>query len=287
MQQALASRQESASPFLRWAGGKSQLLLELDAHIPRFQRYYEPFLGGGALFFHLASSRPAFAAHLSDSNSELVNAYRVVKYNVGGLIGKLRKHEMAYARNPKTFYYWLRAEKPRARLDRAARLVALNKTCYNGLYRVNSAGEFNVPIGSYKNPVMCNAEQLSNASRALKKTKASIRASGYAGALSKASKGDFVYLDPPFVPLSKTSSFVSYTQGGFSLEDQANLADLFRKLDGRGCRVLLSNSNTNLARELYSGYEQFQIRASRAISCKGDGRAGCMELLVRNYDPKM
>jgi DNA adenine methylase len=190
---------------------------------------------------------------------------------------------VVYAKNPFSFYYALRDARPKNRLERAARLVALNKTCYNGLYRVNSAGAFNVPMGRYKNPLICNEIQLRMASDALRQTRASIVAGDYATALSGAARGDFVYLDPPFVPLSKTANFVSYTQEGFSADDQVQLASLFRSLDKRGCRVLLSNSDTKLARELYSGFEQLRIRAARAISCKGNSRNGYTELLVRNY----
>lgn len=285
MRQGLVSRQLAASPFLKWAGGKTQLLADLDLHIPTFQRYHEPFLGGGALFFHLASSRPAFKAHLSDLNAELVNAYRVVKHDVERLVTALRRHETAYYEEPESFYYDLRDARPRGGLDRAARLIALNKTCYNGLYRVNSEGAFNVPIGRYKRPLICNAIQLRNSSQALTKTKAEISACSYNEALAKAREGDFIYLDPPFVPLSATSNFVSYTSQGFSPQDQAQLAALFRKLDKRGCKVLLSNSDTNYARKLYSDFDQFTIKAARAISCRGESRTGFTELLVRNYVP--
>ena len=283
MQQKLVFQKRAASPFLKWAGGKSQLLAQLQAHIPDFQNYYEPFLGGGALFFHLASTRPNFRAYLSDRNLELVNAYRVVKSDVGRLIASLGRHEVAHAKNSFSFYYGLRDASPKNRLERAARLVALNKTCYNGLYRVNSAGAFNVPMGRYKNPLICNELQLRMASSALRQTRASIVAGDYATTLSGAARGDFVYLDPPFVPLSKTANFVSYTQEGFSADDQTQLASLFRTLDKKGCKVLLSNSDTKLARELYSGFEQLRIRAARAISCKGNSRSGYTELLVRNY----
>lgn len=285
MQQTLASQNQVASPFLKWAGGKTQQLGELQSHIPSFHTYYEPFVGGGALFFHLASSKSDFRAYLSDLNAELVNAYRVVKNNVEELICNLGKHETSYFRDPEGFYYDLRGARPISRIEKAARLVALNKTCYNGLYRVNSTGAFNVPMGRYRNPLICNLEQLRNASAALAKTKASIRTCGYAAALSNAGKGDFVYLDPPFVPLSRTSNFVNYTREGFNASDQGLLAKIYRNLHRKGCRVLLSNSDTKLARELYSEFNQFRIRVSRAISCKGDARTGFTELLVRNYTP--
>jgi DNA adenine methylase len=285
MRQALTSSALSASPFLKWAGGKTQLLDELESHIPRFQAYHEPFLGGGALFFYLASSRPPFRAFLSDLNSDLVTAFQVVKHDVDGLVSRLRRHESSYYADEKAFYYKLRAKKPHTKIDRAARLLALNKTCYNGLYRVNRDGEFNVPIGRYKNPSICNAAQLRNASEALRRARASITVCSYSKALSRAAEGDFVYLDPPFVPLSSTSNFVSYTENGFSYKDQVQLAELYKSLHGRGCKVLLSNSDTALASELYADFDQFRIKASRAISCKGEGRTGYSELLVRNYRP--
>lgn len=285
MQRVLVSQKQTPSPFLKWAGGKTQLLGELQSHVPSFQTYYEPFLGGGALFFRLASCKSDFRAYLSDLNSELVNAYRVVKHDVEELICNLSQHEKDYSGDPEGFYYELRDARPRSRIEKAGRLVALNKTCYNGLYRVNSIGAFNVPMGRYRNPLICNTAQLRNANAALARTKASIRTCDYAAALSKAKKGDFVYLDPPFVPLSRTSSFVSYTRDGFSASDQGLLAKIYRSLHRKGCRVLLSNSDTKLARELYSDFEQFRIEASRAISCKGDARTGYTELLVRNYTP--
>lgn len=286
MQSASTSRiKRSASPFLKWAGGKSQLLDEMDVHVPKFDRYFEPFLGGGALFFHLGSVRPSFNAYLSDINAELIQTYRAVKSSAGELVGLLRQHERAYANDPNAFYYALRNARPRTGLERAARLIALNKTCYNGLYRVNAAGFFNVPIGKYKNPSICNEQLLKNASSVLKLTRAKISACDYAEALANASSGDFVYLDPPFVPLSKTASFVSYSSGGFSASDQKGLSRVFRKLDRRGCKVLLSNSDTLPTRELYSDFDQFRVKASRAINCRGDNRTGFTELLVRNYTP--
>ena len=287
MQVSRASLKASstASPFLKWAGGKTQLLSELACHVPSFKKYFEPFVGGGAFFFYLASRVPDFEAHVSDVNGDLMNVYRAVKNDVDGLVSRLRRHELAYSRNPVSFYYSLRRATPSDRLDRAARFIALNKTCYNGLYRVNRTGMFNVPIGRYKNPAICNELQLRRANAVLKRTKATIRTSNYASALAHAERGDFIYLDPPFVPLSKTANFVDYTQGGFSMENQVELSEVFAKLDKMGCKVLLSNSDTPLTRKLYKGYEQFVVRATRAISCKGDGRTGCTELIVRNYAP--
>ena len=273
-----------AAPFVKWAGGKTQLLHRLDAHVPQFTRYFEPFLGGGALFFHLASTSSLhFSAHLSDANRDLVNAYNVVKSNVEDLIVLLERHERNYRKAPVEYYYRLRSELPAGNVEAAARFIALNKTCYNGLYRVNRNGTFNVPMGRYKNPAICDRDQLRNASAALNYSNAKIVASDYKQTLKKAHEGDFVYLDPPFNPLSSTAHFVDYTRNGFGQSDQIELAHVFRELDRKGCKVLLSNSDTKLTRELYSGFEQSKVRVIRAISCKGSKRTGYNELLVHNY----
>lgn len=272
-----------ASPFLKWAGGKTQLISELDREIPPFFRYFEPFLGGGALFFHLASSRLPFTAYLSDANAELVNAYQTMKGNVKKLISALERHQEGYMKEPTRYYYSLRNRNPRGMVERAARLIALNKTCYNGLYRVNRDGVFNVPMGRYANPSICNRHQLENASEALKITKAQVHAADYKHVLQNAGEGDFVYLDPPFVPLSRTANFVDYTEGGFSEKDQVELARTFRELDRKKCRVLLSNSDTELARMLYGEFSCRPARVARAISCKSNTRSGYTELIIRNY----
>jgi DNA adenine methylase len=284
MQAVKAQSEPEASPFVKWAGGKTQLLPKLDTFIPHFARYFEPFLGGGALFFHLAS-RLHFSARLSDANCELVNAYNIVKYDVEGLISVLERHERKYRNSPEGYYYSLRSARPSNALESAARFIALNKTCYNGLYRVNANGEFNVPIGKYRNPAVCDRSQLRGASRALNDSDAVVAALDYKKALRKARKGDFVYLDPPFNPLSATANFVDYTRNGFGEKDQIQLAQLFRELDRRGCMVLLSNSDTAFTRTLYSKFHQSRVEVLRAISCKGSSRTGHRELLVRNYWP--
>jgi DNA adenine methylase len=281
MQRQTMSR-PAAAPFVKWAGGKTQLLPALDVHVPQFGRYFEPFLGGGAFFFSLAS-RLDFTAHLSDANEELVNAYNSVKDNVEGLIALLEKHEKNYHKAPKEYYYRLRAARPDDHLEAASRFIALNKTCYNGLYRVNRSGAFNVPMGKYRNPAICDKEQLRNASAALKHSDARIIAGGYRRALSKAREGDFVYLDPPFQPLSATAHFVDYTKNGFGERDQVELAQVYRDLDKKGCKVLLSNSDTPLTRKLYSGFDLKKVRVLRAINCRGSGRTGYREILVSNY----
>jgi DNA adenine methylase len=281
MQRQILSR-PVATPFVKWAGGKSQLLPKISVHIPQFTRYFEPFLGGGALFFNLAS-RLQFAAYLSDANGDLVNAYSAVKNDVEGLIALLKRHERDYRKAPTEYYYRLRSAQSDGTLEAAARFIALNKTCYNGLYRVNRSGAFNVPIGRYRNPTICDMEQLRNASAALNSSDARIVACDYKQAVRKAREGDFVYFDPPFNPLSSTAHFVDYTKNGFGERDQIELATAFRELDHKGCKVLLSNSDTKMVRDLYSGFEQHKVRALRAISCKGTSRTGFREILVSNF----
>ena len=218
-------------PFVKWAGGKSQILSELDSMIPpSFNRYFEPFLGGGAMFFHLVSYRNMrFTAYLSDINKELITAYKVVKNNVRDLIELLKRHQGEYNRNASEYYYKLRDEiKPVTDIDRTARFIALNKTCFNGLYRVNRNGIFNVPMGRYKNPLICDASNLENISKALRYSKAAIKVNDYKSSLLKAEKDDFIYLDPPDHPTSPTANFTGYSDYGFGDNDQLQLAYLFR-----------------------------------------------------------
>jgi DNA adenine methylase len=276
-------------PFVKWAGGKTQLLSELDGVIPsKFDRYFEPFLGGAALFFHLISDRKlSFSSYLSDLNSELIITYKIVKDNVSELLQLLKQYEAAYKSAPFGFYYELRDKlKPINDIEKAARFITLNKTCYNGLYRVNRSGIFNVPIGRYKSPLICDSNNLQNVSRALRYSKAIILASDYKRViLENAQKGDFVYLDPPYNPTKPTSNFTSYTEYGYSDHDQEQLASIFKKLDDRQCMVLLSNSDTPFIRGLYSDFMSYtkEVNVLRAINCRGSKRAGHKELLIRNY----
>lgn len=275
----------SPRPFVKWAGGKRQSLQQLEQYSPRnFSTYYEPFLGGGAVFFHLVKRRPRFNAILSDINSELINAYDVVKNSVKGLIKELRLHEARYKLAPKKYYYQVRAEEPFDDVRKAARLIFLNRTCYNGLYRVNRMGKFNVPFGRYENPTICDKENLLTVSQVLRWSNAKLLAADYREATKDAGKGDFVYFDPPYQPASATANFTSYTDSGFSFDDQMRLGDWFRELDKRGCRVTLSNSSKEEMRRIYRGYSVMEVEVLRAISCKADGRKGHTELIVSNYD---
>jgi DNA adenine methylase len=278
----IKQRQTSLSgPFLKWAGGKSQLLKEIAPIIPsHFENYFEPFLGGAALLFHLLGQRPTLKAVISDSNSELVNCYLSVQSNVEEVIEALKKH-----RNDKHYYYKIRSQDTKRLLpaERAARLIYLNKTCFNGLYRVNRSGQFNVPFGKYKNPRIVDEEKLRSVSRILRRARIDIDCLDFEAALKRARAGDFVYLDPPYQPLSSTSNFTSYTKSSFDEAAQIRLCQTFESLDARGVFVLLSNSDCELVRKLYGEYRVHEVTATRAINCNGNGRGRIGELLVRNF----
>ena len=275
-------------PFVKWAGGKTQLLPMVDKHIPpTFNRYFEPFLGGGALFFHLSAKNLEFISYLSDINEDLINAYKVVKDKVDDLIGLLKHHETEYKKSPHEYYYQLRANiKPLSDVESAARFIALNKTCYNGLYRVNSKGVFNVPMGRYKDPLICDSNNLPKVSTALRESKAKIRMSNYKNILlENAEEDDFIYLDPPYNPVSNTAYFTRYTDTAFKNEDQQELADVFRILNERKCKILLSNSDTHFIRSLYKDFAKYmkEVDVIRAINSVASKRIGHRELLIRNY----
>ena len=272
-------RIEDAGPFLKWAGGKSQLLPELRKRLPKsWNRYFEPFIGGGALFFDVQPEQ----ANLSDVNEELINAYRVVQTDVERLIRELKKHEHSEA-----YYYELRDAdrlKYYARwspVRRASRLLYLNKTCFNGLYRVNSHGYFNVPFGQYKNPRVCDPEMLRACSRVLQNTTLSV--GSFEEVAFRAKAGDFVYFDPPYAPISKTSAFTAYARRGFGEELQVELRDVCDELTKRGVHFMLSNSHTELIMGLYKNYPIDVVFASRAINSQGSGRGKVREVIVTNY----
>ncbi|MBW4648184.1 MAG: DNA adenine methylase [Kastovskya adunca ATA6-11-RM4] len=268
-------------PFLKWAGGKSQLIPQYRRYFPKdFQTYYEPFLGGGAIFFALCSK----SAILTDINSELINAYLCVRDKVEPLINLLKVHQ---DRHDPEYYYEIRSDKTRGNylspnVERAARLIYLNKTCFNGLYRENSKGEFNVPIGKYKNPKICNPDLLYAVSLALQNTQILVRP--FEGVLSDAQgSDDFVYFDPPYQPLSPTSNFTAYSRSAFSQDDQMRLKEVFTKLAKRGVKVMLSNSDVPFIRELYSDFSIHTISASRSINSNASKRGRITEVLVTSY----
>jgi len=276
------------SPFVKWAGGKTQLLSKLDKFFPKqITRYFEPFVGGGAVFFYLVSKKnQKFDSFLIDINNELIITYNVIKTNVDELIHILKKHEKEYKKSPIDYYYMLRAEiKPSNDVERAARFITLNKTCYNGLYRVNKNGLFNVPMGRYKNPLICDSSNLRNVSILLNYSNTIIEVGDYTTILEKTQKNDFIYLDPPYHPISKTSNFTSYTNNGFTDKDQIELSKIFKKLSDKGCLILLSNSNSDFIRELYSEFKEYiyTIKAQRNINSNALKRKDHTELIIRNY----
>lgn len=281
----------TARPFLKWAGGKGQLLPELTGRLPaRFGRYHEPFVGGGALFFQLWNSgRLRNGAVLSDYNPELIDCYIVVRDHVEELIGLLLELRPRF--NDREFFYEIRGwdRQPgfgaRPLIERAARTIFLNRTCYNGLYRLNNKGQFNAPFGNYKNPLIVDPENMREASLALRHVE--LFHGDFAAVGERARPGDLVYFDPPYVPVSATASFTHYTGQTFSEHEQRRLAAVYAALDARNCYVMLSNSHTELVRALYPAHQAAIVLASRKINCNGTKRGMVEELIVCNYGPAL
>jgi len=231
-----------AKPILKWAGGKGRLLPQYEPLFPeRIGTFFEPFLGSAAVFFHLWNKGRVPKAVLYDLNKHLIATYRAVKNQPEMVIERLRRHAKAHCRQ--YYYEVVRPANPKGLVDQAARVIYLNKTCFNGLWRVNSKGQFNVPMGSYKNPRICNAEAIRAASEALQHAR--LKPGPYEAVLVDAQASDFVYLDPPYHPISDTSRFTSYTARDFGREQQQALAQHFCSLDEKGCLVMLSNSDCN------------------------------------------
>ena len=274
----------AARPFLKWAGGKQQLLTQFDPLFPGcINRYFEPFVGSGAVFFHLWNmQRPGGRIQLSDNNPELINVYQVVRDGVDELIAHLQNHE---ARHSREYYYEVRVQDrngaPLGKVERAARFIYLNRTCYNGLYRVNSRGHFNTPLGSYKNPRVVFADELQAASAAL--SSVSLVVQTFDRVVEAAAHGDFVYFDPPYDPVSKTASFTGYTSASFTDQDQERLASVFRLLSEMGCQCMLSNSHTPFILHLYRDFRIDIVKANRAVNSVGSSRGPIAEVVVRNY----
>ena len=259
-------------PFVKWAGGKGQLISELLKRVPdNLEVYREPFLGGGALFFALHRKGVKFRAFLSDINPELINCYRVIKSSPGALIRQLRilRSEYHASANQENYYYEIRDLKPIEEIQAAARFIFLNKTCYNGLYRVNKVGKFNVPWGGYARPQIFEERNIFGASKALRETDAKIQRLDFKETLKSVNKGEVVYLDPPYYPLSKTASFTDYTSRGFEENDHRDVAQFARDLKQKGCLVLVSNSDTPFIRGIYAGFQIHRVEATRAINCNG------------------
>jgi len=264
-------------PFVKWAGGKKQLLPTLSQYIPsHYKRYLEPFVGGGALLFHL---KPPIAL-INDSNDELMNCYRVIRDNVQDLIEDLKIHI-----NSKDYFYDMRKQDVQELtiVERASRFIYLNRTCFNGLWRVNKKNQFNTPFGYHKNPKILNADLLLVVSEFLSNVEL-FESDFEVFLLENARKGDFIYLDPPYYPVSKYSDFKRYTKDFFGEPEQIRLANVFKKLDKKGCKLLLSNSHSDLISQEYDGYDQMVVEARRNINKDGNGRGAVKEYLVRNYE---
>lgn len=276
IEQLVDENAKSAAPFIKWVGGKRSIITELTSRLPAtFNDYYEPFLGGGALFFELHERLNN--AYLSDTNIDLLIAYQAVKLDPKKLIELLEEHAKKHSDE---YYYTVRAQQElKDPVEIAARFIYLNKTCFNGLYRVNSKGEFNVPVGSYKNPGIVTEANILACNTALKS--ADIKLCDYKNIKPKS--GDFVYFDPPYHPTSDTASFTAYSKDGFTEKDQADLRDLYIRLDKAGVKVMLSNSNTPFIQKLYKGFNIDIVYAPRYVNCKPNKRNAVEEVLITNY----
>ncbi len=266
-------------PIIKWVGGKRQLLPIIQDNLPKkFNHYYEPFVGGGALLFSLKEENST----ISDYNKELINVYQVIKHNLSKLIEDLQKHK-----NNKDYYYNIRALdredsfKNISAIKRASRFIYLNKTCFNGLYRVNKNNQFNVPYGKYKNPNWINEENLLKISKYLQDV--NIIQGDFEVIKPLIKKGDFIYLDPPYIPLTSTANFTSYTDNGFDMQDHIRLKEFCDYIDSIGAFFLLSNSYTDITLELYKEYKIVSVMAKRNINRDASKRGKIKEILVKNY----
>lgn len=273
-----------AQPFLKWAGGKRQLLPAIKKYLPaKYNEYYEPFIGAGAVLFSLQPK----SCTLNDTNSELVNCYQVIRDQPEELLKLCQQHR---DNNSQEYYYQLREQDRQAEFDqwtpveKAARIIYLNKTCFNGLFRVNSSGQFNVPYGKYKNPVIADPAVIKAISSYLNRSKCRILQGDFEQAVATATKGAFVYFDPPYHPLSDTSSFTGYSINGFGEQEQIRLKKLCDRLSDQGCQVLASNSAAPLIKSLYDDprYEVVEVKATRAINAIASKRGRINELLIHN-----
>jgi len=280
----MAKSNKLVAPFLKWVGGKRQLMPSIIQHLPKniqSYNYIEPFIGGGAVLFHLQPKN----AIINDSNIELINVYEVIKNNLEDLINDLKNHK-----NESEYFYDLRGLdrtdifKDLTNIQRASRIIFLNKTCFNGLYRVNNAGEFNSPFGRYKNPNIVNEPVLRAVNKYLNANNVEIKSGDYSNILKQADEKSFIYLDPPYHPLSETSNFTGYVQGGWNIYDQADLRLACDELNNRGIKFLLSNSSAEFIKDQYKNYNIIIVKANRAINSDGGNRGEIDEFLIKNYE---
>ena len=280
----MAKNNKLVAPFLKWVGGKRQLMPTIVEHLPeniKNYKYIEPFIGGGAVLFNLQPKN----AIINDFNEELINVYQVIKNNLDELIIDLKKHK-----NEADYFYSIRSLdrngefKKLTAVKRASRIIFLNKTCFNGLYRVNNAGEFNSPFGRYKNPNIVNEPTLKAVNKFLNNNNIEINSGDYSEILKQADKKCFVYLDPPYHPISESSNFTGYVQGGWNIYDQIDLKTACDELHKRGVKFLLSNSSADFIKDLYKDYKITIVKANRAINSNGADRGEVDEVLIRNYE---
>lgn len=280
----MAKKNKLVSPFLKWVGGKRQLLSTIEEHIPKNisdYRYVEPFVGGGALLFNLQPKNGI----INDYNKELINVYTIIRDDLELLISDLKKHK-----NDSEYFYAIRsldrtsAFNELSAVERASRIIYLNKTCFNGLYRVNNAGEFNSPFGRYKNPNIVNEPVLRAVNKYLNSNNLQIVSGDYTNILKEVNNRCFVYLDPPYHPLSESSNFTGYIQGGWGEEDQIKLKKECDILTQNGVKFLLSNSSADFIKQLYSDYNITIVKATRAINSNGSNRGEVDEVLIKNYE---
>ena len=272
------------TPFLKWVGGKRKLVPQIRALMPtRYERYMEPFVGGGALFFDVAPDASQHGpAYLGDVNEELLTTYYGVEHNVEDVIKLLAEHKAAHN---KDYYYETRASEwsPLGWDTTAARMIYLNKTCFNGLYRVNKKGKNNVPMGRYDDPPILDADGLRSCSKVLKLSQAEYHHGDFKTIYNKAEKGDFVYFDPPYDVVSDTSNFTAYAKEGFGAEQQTKLAELFQELTDDGVYCILSNADTPLIRKLYEDHPIREVSRAGSVSSKPAKRQRVKELLIRGW----
>ena len=275
--------QSTLQPFTKWTGGKRQLLPIIKSLMPdNYNNYFEPFIGGGALFFDLSPDK----AVINDFNNELINCYQQIKKYPQKLIELLAKHQ---ENNSKEYYLELRSADRDNRIDkmtnveRAARIMYMLRVDFNGLYRVNSKNQFNVPYGRYKNPKIVDSDLILSISQYLNSNNIKILTGDFEKAVQDVVAGDFVYFDPPYIPLSETSAFTSYTHEGFTYEDQVRFRDCFKKLDEKGAFVMLSNSSSPLVEELYKDFNIHKVEANRTNGAKTSSRGKISEIIVTNY----
>ena len=273
-------------PFVKWVGGKRQLMQVLEDNFPKqFDIYHEPFLGGGAVMFNLLSKEPKLSCNVSDFNSDLILAYITIRDKLGKLIESLETHSKNYHKDSSEYYYEVRKQEPKQQIEKVSRLIFLNRTCFNGLYRVNKKGQFNVPLGRYTNPNIINKENLTAVSKILHSEKIKISCRGFEAVFKDAKKNDLVYFDPPYQPISSTSNFTSYTHRDFTEKDLKRLVDLANQLNSKGCHVLLSNSNSKTVKDYFSEkhWSIIEIDANRAINSNSKKRTGHKEIIIKNY----